>query len=94
MSGRIVDVWMQHPTRRFLDQPFFESLRRWARQDAVPDIPLSTTIETMDQAGVGVGLLAAWWGPNGALIENDEVASLVSEHPGRLLALIRNNEAW
>jgi len=25
----IVDVWMQHPTRRFLEQPFFDSLRRW-----------------------------------------------------------------
>lgn len=87
MNGRIVDVWMQHPTRRFLDQPFFESLRRWARQEAVPDIPLSATVETMDQAGVGVGLLAAWWGPRGALIDNDEVASLVGEHPGRLLGI-------
>ena len=87
MSGRIVDVWMQHPTRRFLDQPFFESLRRWARQETVPDIPLSATIETMDQAGVGVGLLAAWWGPRGALIDNDEVASFVGEHPGRLLGI-------
>ena len=87
MSGSIVDVWMQHPTRRLLDQPFFESLRRWARQDAVPDIPLSTTVETMDQAGVGIGLLAAWWGPKGALIDDDEVASFVSEHPDRLLGL-------
>jgi len=87
MSGRIVDVWMQHPTRRFLEQPFFESLRRWARQDSLPEIPLATTIETMDQAGVGVGLLAAWWGPKGALIDNDEVASFVGEHPGRLLGI-------
>ena len=87
MSGRIVDVWMQHPTRRFLDQPFFESLRRWARQGSLPDIPLSKTIEAMDEAGVGVGLLAAWWGPGGALIGNDEVASIVGEHPGRLLGI-------
>ena len=87
MSGRIVDVWMQHPTRRFLDQTFFESLRRWARQGSLPDIPLSKTIEAMDEAGVGVGLLAAWWGPGGALIGNDEVASIVGEHPGRLLGI-------
>jgi predicted TIM-barrel fold metal-dependent hydrolase len=87
VSGRIVDVWMQHPTRRFLEQPFFESLRRWARQDSVPDIPLSTTIGAMDEAAVGVGLLSAWWGPRGALIDNDEVASCVREHPGRLLGL-------
>jgi hypothetical protein len=91
MSGRIVDVWMQHPTRRFLDQPFFESLRRWARQDSIPDIPLSRTVETMDQAGVGVGLLAAWWGPQGPLIDNDEVASFVREHPGRLLGIASVN---
>jgi hypothetical protein len=87
MSGRIIDVWMQHPTRRFLDQPFLESLRRWARQDSLPEVPLSRTIETMDEAGVGVGLLAAWWGPRGALIENDEVASFVGEHPGRFLGI-------
>jgi predicted TIM-barrel fold metal-dependent hydrolase len=87
VSGRIVDVWMQHPTRRFLEQPFFESLRRWARQDSVPDIPLSSTVRAMDEAGVGVGLLSAWWGPQGALIDNDEVASFVREHPGRLLGL-------
>jgi len=91
MSGRIVDVWMQHPTRRFLEQPFFDSLRRWARQDSVPDIPLSSTIATMDEAGVGVGLLSAWWGPQGALIDNDEVASFVREHPGRFLGLASVN---
>ena len=63
MSGRIVDVWMQHPTRRFLEQPFFESLRRWARQDEIPDVTLSMTLGAMDEAGVGLGLVAAWWGP-------------------------------
>lgn len=52
---RIVDVWMQHPTRRFLEQPFFESLRRWTREDSAPDVPLSLTIGTMDQAGVEIG---------------------------------------
>jgi len=81
---QIVDVWMQHPTRRFLDQPFFESLRRWNRQTSFPDIPLSLTVDSMDQAGVALGLLSAWWGPQGALIANDEVASFVREHPARL----------
>ncbi len=94
---QIVDVWMQHPTRRFLGQPMFESLRRWTRHDpraplqgdasALPDVPLSATLAAMDQAGVGVGLVAAWWGPQGALIDNDEVAAFVAEHPGRLLGL-------
>jgi hypothetical protein len=90
---RIVDVWMQHPTRRLLEQPFFESLRRWTRKDAITDIPLSMTIGTMDQAGIEVGLAAAWWGPQGALIENDEVASFVRQYPHRLLGVASVNLA-
>jgi predicted TIM-barrel fold metal-dependent hydrolase len=87
VSARIIDVWMQHPTRRFLEQPFFDSLRRWTRQDSIPDIPLSSTIGAMDQAGVRIGLVAAWSGPQGTLIGNDEVASFVREHPLRLAGL-------
>jgi predicted TIM-barrel fold metal-dependent hydrolase len=92
-SIRIFDVWMQHPTRYFLEQPFFEPLRRWGRQDSIPDIPLSSTIEAMDKAGVGVGLLAAWWGPAGALIDNDEVASFVRQHPTRFAGVASVNLA-
>ena len=29
-----IDVWMQHPTRRFLTDPIFASLLRWNRMDA------------------------------------------------------------
>ena len=84
----IVDVWMQHPTKRFLEQPYFESLRRWARQDTIPaEIPLELTIAAMDQADVDIGLIAAWWGPQGALIDNDEVAACVRAHPRRLRGL-------
>lgn len=60
MNDGIVDVWMQHPTWRFLDQPFFDSLKRWTRQETIPDVPLSTTLDAMDQAGVGVGLIAGF----------------------------------
>ncbi len=83
MAG-IVDAWMQHPTRRFLEQPFFESLLRWTRQDSIADFPLSLTLHAMDQAQVEIGLLSAWWGPHGTLIHNDEVASFVQAHPDRL----------
>src|SRR5689334_18743700 len=79
----IIDAWMQQPTRRFLEQPFFDSLRRWAHQSEIPDIPLSATVAAMDQAGVELGLLSAWWGPQGPLIHNDEVAAIVREHPTR-----------
>lgn len=84
--SQIIDVWMQHPTKRFLEQPFFESLRRWRGQD-FEEIPLAMTVGAMDQAGVDVGLIAAWHGPQGVLISNDEVASFIEEHPKRLLGL-------
>jgi predicted TIM-barrel fold metal-dependent hydrolase len=89
----IIDVWMQHPTRRFLEQPMFESLRRWTRQDEIPEIPVAATIAAMDQADVVIGLLAAWWGPQGALIDNDEVAGCIQAHPTRFRGLAGVNLA-
>ena len=93
MSARIIDVWMQPPTRRFLEQPFLESLRRWARQDSFPEIPTSAMVASMDAAEVEVGLLAAWWGPHGALIDNEEVVAIIDEYPGRFVGLASVNLA-
>lgn len=84
---KIIDVWMQHPTPRFLEQPYFESLLRWTGQQRFPDVPLEATIATMDQAGVARGLISAWYGPQGALISNDEVAGFVSQYPERLVGI-------
>lgn len=81
----VVDVWMQHPTRRFLGHEMFASLRRWTGQEVpADDPPLELTIAAMDEGGVGFGLLSAWHGPEGALIPNDDVAVAVSAHPDRL----------
>ena len=81
----IIDAWAQHPTRRHLEQPMFESLRRWTR-GVLPqgELPVSATIEAMDQGGVALSLLSAWVGPKGDLISNDEVAGFVAQAPGRL----------
>ena len=85
---RIVDAWMQHPTPRFLAHPMFESLRRWARGAlGTDDMPLEATIAGMDAAGVGRGLVCAWWGPEGPLISNDEVADFVRRYPDRLVGV-------
>ena len=79
-----IDVWMQHPTKRFLAHDMFDSLRRWTG-DAIPEEPppIDFTVAAMDAAGVGFGLLSAWHGPGGPLISNDEVAGWVEQHPDR-----------
>jgi hypothetical protein len=41
------------------------------------------TIEAMDAGGVETGLSAAWYGPAGDLINNDEVAGQIEAYPGR-----------
>lgn len=80
-----IDVWMQHPTLRHLRHDMFASLRRWMGT-GIPDeeIPLEFTIAAMDEGGVELGLTAAWYGPEGDLISNDEVASFVAARPDRL----------
>lgn len=84
---QIIDVWMQHPTRRFLEQPVFDSLRRWTGQALAEPPPAAATLAAMDEGGVALGLLSAWYGPQGSLIANDEVAAMVRAHPGRFRGL-------
>ena len=84
-----IDVWMQHPTLRFLQHDMFASLRRWMGE-SIPEseIPLALTLAAMDAGGVDHGLIAAWRGPNGQdLISNDEVARWVAESDDRHFGL-------
>jgi hypothetical protein len=76
----VVDVWAQHPTKRFIAEPFFDSLRRWTGQD-FQEIPLEFTLQTMKCAGVNKALISAWYGPNGPLISNEEVLEATARHP-------------
>jgi predicted TIM-barrel fold metal-dependent hydrolase len=78
----IIDVWMQHPTHRFARHDMFESLRRWTGQSIAP-APVEDTVAAMDEAGVARGLVCAWYGPDGPLISNDEVAAVVARYPDR-----------
>ncbi|MBP1632692.1 MAG: amidohydrolase 2 [Acidobacteria bacterium] len=86
MEHGIVDAWMQHPTLRHSNHEMFDSLRRWTGQleRLAEPLPLSTTLAAMDEAGVALGLAAAWYGPEGSLIDHDEVAGFVAQAPGRL----------
>jgi predicted TIM-barrel fold metal-dependent hydrolase len=85
---KIIDVWMQHPTLDFINHPMFESLRRWMGVNKFDEeIPVESTIATMDEGGVRKGLICAWWGPQGPLISNDEVASIVKQFPDRFIGI-------
>jgi predicted TIM-barrel fold metal-dependent hydrolase len=84
----IVDAWIQHPTPAFLNSPMFESLRRWKGFTGVPaDIPLDFTLASLKSATVSQALLCAWWGPQGPLISNDEVAAAVRSCPELLIGV-------
>jgi len=83
----IVDAWMQHPTERFMAQPWLASLKRWTRDDFAGQWPIEQTLAGMDAGGVSLGLISAWVGPMGALVSNDEVAGWVAQHPTRLAGI-------
>jgi uncharacterized protein len=89
LSEMTIDVWMQHPTKRFLAHDMFDSLRRWTGQELAPaeEIPIAATLAAMDGGGVTRGLLSAWHGPGGPMIANDEVAGWVRAHPDRFAGL-------
>lgn len=84
----MIDVWMQHPTLRFLRHDMLESLRRWTGLE-MPDqeLDIELTLAAMDRGDVGFGLLSAWHGPEGVLIGNEEVAGWVDAHPDRFAGL-------
>jgi uncharacterized protein len=84
----VVDAWMQHPTPGFLRHPAFASLWRWTGTEPPAEAPpIDATVEAMDAAGVDVGVLSAWHGPEGVLIGNDEVAGWCAAHPARFRGL-------
>ena len=85
----VIDVWMQHPTLRFIQQDMFASLWRWTGADVPAEAPgIEVTVGSMDAAGVDFGVLSAWSAPRQPpLISNDEVAGWIAEHPDRFAGL-------
>lgn len=77
----IIDAWIQHPSPEFLRAPMFASLRRWTGGEVPTEIPSAFSIGAIESAGVSRALVSAWHGPEGALIPNDAVATLVAERP-------------
>ncbi len=78
----IVDAWVQHPSPEFVGHPMFASLLRWMGMSEIPDqIPLELTVGALRMARVDRALISAWWGPQGELISNDEVAAHCAAYP-------------
>lgn len=66
----------------------FASLRRWMGLTEIPaSIPLELTLGALESSGVDQALVSAWWGPEGPLISNDEVASFVAARPNVLFGV-------
>jgi len=83
-----IDVWAQILTPRMAEQSWLGTLRRWTRQADDTRLPeASQTIAMMDAADVDMALLSAWYGPQGPLISNAEVANQISEAPDRFKGL-------
>ncbi|AWK10828.1 amidohydrolase [Streptomyces spongiicola] len=81
----VIDAWMQHPTLRHSNHEMFDSLRRWTGLGLLEEaLPVELTVAALEAADVEIGLSAAWYGPRGALIGNDEVAGFVAASGGRL----------
>jgi len=81
----VVDAWMQHPTLRHSNHEMFESLRRWTGMELLEEpLPVKATVAALAAADVEIGLSSAWYGPQGPLISNDEVAEFVAQSDGRL----------
>jgi predicted TIM-barrel fold metal-dependent hydrolase len=85
----VIDVWMQHPTQRFLRHDMLASLRRWTGgQIPEEELDIEMTVAAMDAAGVDFGLLSAWSAPHQPpLISNEEVSGWVQAHPDRFAGL-------
>ncbi|MEM7345044.1 MAG: amidohydrolase family protein [Chloroflexota bacterium] len=84
----IIDAWAQHPTLRHIQDPIFDSLRRWNKTEAPTEAPpVATTIQQMDAANVTKSLISAWVAPRNVMISNDEVAEFVNQYPDRLVGI-------
>lgn len=83
----IVDAWIQHPTDAFRAHPSFSRILRWRGMEEFPPVSHEMTTGLMAAAAVDKALAAAWWGPTGPLISNDDVAALIASSPDRYVGI-------
>ena len=84
----IIDAWAQHPTLRHIQDPIFDSLRRWTKTPMPTDAPpVAATLAMMAAGKVDKSLISAWVAPGKSMISNDEVAAFVQEAPEQLVGV-------
>lgn len=88
----IIDAWMQLPNKAYLLDPMFDSLRRWptlwkSLANDNPAVTHAEALETFRTQGVKKVIASAWWGPDGPMITNDEVAGAVRAHPEQIVGV-------
>ncbi|MGX7742659.1 amidohydrolase family protein [Rhodopseudomonas parapalustris] len=83
----VIDVWSQITTARMGNRPWLQTLMRWNGQTENFVSSVDATLQEMDKAGVDISLLSAWYGPEGDLISNEEVAEQIATAPARFRGL-------
>ena len=84
----IIDVWGQHVTLRHIQDPMFDSLRRWTKTFmASEQQTVASTIAALDEAKVDRMLISAWYAPGKVMISNEEVFGFASQSNGRLIGI-------
>src|SRR5262245_9557922 len=84
----IVDVWAQITTERMARAAWLATLLRWTGRSETFFLPTrDSTLAAMDASEVDIALLSAWYGPEGPLITNEEVAAQVDAAPMRFRGL-------
>jgi len=91
-QDRIIDAWMQFPKRSFLADPMFDALRRWPTRwrrmvEAQADVAPHEALAELQGEGAVHVVANAWWGPQGPMFGNDELAAIVRAHPDRVTGI-------
>ncbi len=87
-SQKIIDAWLQHPTKRMIENPIFDSLKRWTKaSNTIKEIPIEFTVGALEMANIEKGLICSWTSPHGSLISNEEVAGWVKQYPDKFIGI-------
>lgn len=83
-----IDVWAQITTPKMAAAPWMKTLLRWTGRSEERPVPtIAETVAAMDEAGVDIAFLSAWYGPDGELIGNHNVKEKIQQQPKRFRGL-------